>query len=55
MVAGGFTTPAMTFYGVIQSRAAGVAVGIIGEDYAGVLVSDCLAIHDGLDPLQQKC
>lgn len=50
-----FTTPAMTLYVVVQSRAAGVALGIIGEDFAGVLVSDCLAIYDGLNPLQQKC
>lgn len=50
-----FTTPAMTLYLVVQSRAAGVALGIIGENFAGVLVSDCLAIYDGLNPLQQKC
>jgi hypothetical protein len=50
-----FTTQAMTFYVVIQSRAAGVAMGVLGEDFAGVLVSDCLSIYDDISPLQQKC
>jgi len=50
-----FTTPVMTLYVVIQSRAAAVALGVLGEDFAGVLVSDCLAIYDDLNPLQQKC
>ena len=50
-----FTTQAMTLYVVIQSRAAAVAMGILGEDFAGVLVTDCLAIYDDLNPLQQKC
>jgi hypothetical protein len=50
-----FCTPALTGYVVIQSRAAGVALGVLGADFAGVLVSDCLAIYDELNPLQQKC
>jgi transposase len=50
-----FCTPVMTLYVVIQSRAAGVALGVLKEDFAGVLVSDCLAIYDGLNPLQHKC
>lgn len=50
-----FTTQAMTLYVVIQSRAAAVARRIIGDDFAGVLVSDCLAIYDHINPLQQKC
>jgi transposase len=50
-----FTTQAMTLYVVIQSRAASVARGVIGDDFAGVLVSDCLAIYDDINPLQQKC
>ncbi len=50
-----FTTSEMTFYVVIQSRAAAVALGVLGKDFAGVLVSDCLAIYDDLNPLQQKC
>lgn len=50
-----FATPKMTFYVVIQSRAAAVALGVLGEDFAGVLVSDCLSIYDDLNPRQQKC
>jgi hypothetical protein len=50
-----FTTQAMTFYVVIKSRGAAVAMQVLGENFAGVLVSDCLAIYDGLNPLQQKC
>jgi hypothetical protein len=40
---------------VIQSRAAVVALGVLGQDFAGVLVSDCLAIDDDLNARQQKC
>jgi len=50
-----FATPTMTFYVVSQSRAAGVALGVLGENFAGALVSDCLAIYDDLNFLQQKC
>jgi hypothetical protein len=50
-----FTTQALTLYVVIPSRAAGVARGVLGADFAGVLVSDCLAIYDDINPLQQKC
>lgn len=50
-----FTTPELTVYVVVQSRAAAVALQVIGPDFAGVLVSDCLAIYDDLNRLQQKC
>jgi hypothetical protein len=50
-----FATPVMTFYVVIQSRGGAVAMEVMGKDFAGVLVSDCLAIYDDLNPLQQKC
>ena len=50
-----FATAKITLYVVIQSRAAAVALGVLGEAFAGVLVSDCLAIYDDLNPLQQKC
>ena len=50
-----FTTPAMTFYVVVQSRGAGVALGVLGDAFGGVLVSDCLGIYDGINALQQKC
>jgi hypothetical protein len=45
----------LTYDVVIQSRAAAVALGVLGQDFAGVLVSDCLAIYDDLNPRQQKC
>jgi hypothetical protein len=50
-----FATEQLTFYVVIQSRAAAVALGVLGEHFEGVLVSDCLAIYDDLNPLQHKC
>ena len=45
----------MTFYRVIHSRAAAVAMEVLGEDFAGVLVSDCLSIYDDINRHQQKC
>ena len=48
-----FTTAQMTLDVVNQSRAAAVALGVLGNE--GVLVSDCLAIYDDLNALQQKC
>jgi hypothetical protein len=50
-----FATTEMTYYVVIQSRGAAVAQGVLGTDFAGTLVSDCLAIYDDLNRLQQKC
>ena len=50
-----FATAKVTVYVVIKSRAAAVALAVLGENFAGVLVSDCLAIYDDLNALQQKC
>lgn len=50
-----FATTSRTVYVVIHSRAAAVALEVLGQDFAGVLVSDCLNIYDDLNPLQQKC
>ena len=50
-----FATAQLTYYVVIHSRAAAVALGVLGEAFAGVLVSDCLNIYDDLNPWQQKC
>jgi len=50
-----FATAKLTYYVVIHSRAAAVALGVLGPDFAGVLVSDCLAIYDNLNGRQQKC
>lgn len=50
-----FTTQDKTHYVVSQSRGAAVALEVLGEQFPGTLVSDCLAIYDNLNPLQQKC
>lgn len=50
-----FATEKMTLYVVIHSRAATVAREVLGSDFPGVLVSDCLNIYDDLNPLQHKC
>jgi hypothetical protein len=50
-----FTTPEITYYLVNQSRAAGVTLNVLGERFAGTLVSDCASIYDDLNPSQQKC
>lgn len=50
-----FATAKLTVYVVIKSRAAAVALAVLGEAFGGVLVSDCLAIYDDLNALQQKC
>ena len=45
----------LTFYVVAQSRGRDLLSDILGKDFGGVLVSDCLAIYDGAARLQQKC
>jgi transposase len=50
-----FTTQRLTFYVVAQSRGRDVLNDILGKDFRGVLVSDCLAIYDDTTALQQKC
>jgi hypothetical protein len=44
-----------TLYEVAPSRGREVLNRILGEDFAGVLVSDCLNIYDGLPMHQHKC
>ena len=44
-----------TLYLVDQSRGRGVLTELLGSDFGGVLVSDCLAIYDDATTLQQKC
>jgi transposase len=44
-----------TYYHITSSRSRDTARQLIGEHYGGVLVSDCLAIYDDLNPLQHKC
>jgi len=50
-----FATAKITVYVVIKSRAAAVALRVLGEAFPGVLVSDCLAIYDDLNAQQHKC
>jgi len=49
------TNTDLTLYRVDESRSRAVVEKVIGENYAGVLVSDCLALYDGVSPQQQKC
>ncbi len=50
-----FTTLQLTFYVVAQSRGRGFLRDILGANFGGVLVSDCLAIYDDATALQHKC
>jgi hypothetical protein len=50
-----FTTQLLTFYVVAQSRGRDLLNGILGKDFGGVLISDCLAIYDDATALQHKC
>jgi hypothetical protein len=50
-----FTTSVLTCYVVAQSRGRDLLGNILGKDFGGVLVSDCLAIYDDVTALQQKC
>jgi hypothetical protein len=50
-----FTTQLLSFYVVAQSRGRELLHLILGKDFGGVLVSDCLAIYDDATALQQKC
>jgi len=50
-----FATPTLTYYVVIDSRAGAVALAVLGDQFAGTLVSDCLNIYDDLNSSQQKC
>ena len=50
-----FTTPTTTRYQVAAGRGRDVVTATLGADFAGVLVSDCLAVYDGGPPVQHKC
>jgi hypothetical protein len=49
-----FTTRLLTFYVVAQSRGRELLRDILGKDFGGVLVSDCLAIYDDATALQHN-
>jgi len=49
------TTPGTTLYRVAHSRGSQVIQDVLGPDYAGVLVSDCLSTYDPLECRKHKC
>ena len=50
-----FASKTRTVYQVAQGRGRDVLTAMLGPDFAGVLVSDCLATYDDVNPRQQKC
>ncbi len=50
-----FVNTKSTLYIVAQSRGRCVVSELLGTNFGGVLVSDCLGIYDDATPLQQKC
>jgi len=50
-----FTNPQATLYLVGQSRGREVVHEVLGADYPGVLVSDCLSVYDEATAHQHKC
>lgn len=50
-----FTTPQTTVYQVAESRGSQVVREMLGDEFRGVLVSDCLASYDPIDCRKHKC
>ena len=50
-----YTNKAGTYYRIVNSRNRATAEAILGDDFKGVLVSDCLSVYDGIEGEQQKC
>jgi hypothetical protein len=50
-----FTTANETFFHVDKSRGSAVVQEILGDDYSGVLVSDCLSTYDPPHCRKHKC
>ena len=50
-----FAGPSHTLYAVDDYRGAAVVQRVLGEDFAGVLVSDCLSSYDPIQCAKQKC
>lgn len=44
-----------TVYRVAPGRGRNIVLETLGQDYAGVLVSDCLSVYDEVNARQQKC
>lgn len=51
-----FTTPrGITFYRVDECRGSQVVKDVLGDDFSGILVSDCLSSYDPFDYRKHKC
>ena len=50
-----FCSPTVTVYHVVAARDRAQVHALLGVDFAGVLVSDCLASYDDATVLQHKC
>lgn len=50
-----FANKDSTLYRVAEGRGRNIVVETLGDDYPGVLVSDCLSIYDGVNQRQHKC
>jgi len=50
-----FANQHSTVYRVAEGRGRNIILQTLGPDYAGVLVSDCLAVYDEVNARQQKC
>ena len=50
-----FATPHSTVYRVARGRGRQVVLDLLGPTYPGVVISDCLAVYDGLTSPQHKC
>jgi transposase len=50
-----FANKGTTVYQVNKGRGRSIVAAALGEQFAGVLVSDCLATYDDVNPRQQKC
>jgi transposase len=50
-----FTHKTMTVYRVAKGRGRDLLLEMLGPEFSGVLVSDCLATYDDVNPRQQKC
>ena len=50
-----FTTPDATLYHVYARRGRDVVLQMLGDDFAGILVSDCLASYENLPYRTHKC
>jgi transposase len=50
-----FANQRTTVYQVAKGRGRAIVAAALGEQFTGVLVSDCLATYDDVNPRQQKC